>query len=433
MKGLHAEVGGYTPEVHSFRFYGGGGPYYFAGNGKNAYGGQVRFNASYKTYVSVDLSTSYDNVFHGRFQAALTLSAPFGPRQCLKSCRPADILNDRLVQPVVREEIVVVDHREKNFTAIDPATGAPYYFIFVDNTSHSDGTYESPYPALDQALANSAEGDILYLFPGDGMTTGLTTDSGFQLLNRQSILGSGLAYTFPTTVGDVSVPVLANGLPHLFGTDPTDFVIGLANQNTIAGLHLETDSVASSCIDATSSIVDCTVIDNFIEPTGSNEFALSIGEGTGTFFIQGNTVNGADNSNGISISVGGDAMIAFLNNSMNNGGVEIDNDGMGTSLSVLFENNSVTGGLFVGNNDDATGIYQITSNQFSDPSNYATVDASMGTVCVRFQDNTGTGGGAYSMTQADPAVFNLEPFTGNTPDTYAPSGTINSVPQDSCD
>ncbi len=43
------------------------------------------------------------------------------------------------------EEIIVIDKVRKKTVAIDPATGLPYFFVFVNNTSSSNGTYESPY------------------------------------------------------------------------------------------------------------------------------------------------------------------------------------------------------------------------------------------------------------------------------------------------
>ena len=60
----------------------------------------------------------------------------------------ADAIVSRMVQPVGREEIIVVGKKNQNPPAIDPATGQPYFFVFVNNTSSSDGTYESPYPTL---------------------------------------------------------------------------------------------------------------------------------------------------------------------------------------------------------------------------------------------------------------------------------------------
>ena len=61
------------------------------------------------------------------------------------------IIAERAIQRVDRYEIIPVDRKYKNSVAIDPLTGQPYFFWFVNNLSHSDGTFESPFPMLVQA------------------------------------------------------------------------------------------------------------------------------------------------------------------------------------------------------------------------------------------------------------------------------------------
>ena len=394
LKGLNAEAGLYSEEKKSLWFYGGIGPYYYGGKGENAYGGRIRLNGNYKSYVSLELSGSYDNVFHDIFQAQLSFSVPFGPRSRAKrgsspnDCSSWAFLKERIVQPVVKDEIIATNTRRKKFLAIDPSGGAPYYFIFVDNTSSSDGTYESPYPTLDQAIAASSPGNIIYIFPGDGTSTGLTTDSGYQLLDGQQLLGSGYSYTFATAIGPVQVPSLAGGQPHLVALDDADTLIIPGNGNTIVGLQLEADGDDANCIGTDNPITDLTVIDNLLEPLGSNESSTAIysSSAAGTFLIQGNTVN---------------------------------SEGVGSN------------NIYIGSSGPLAAL--VTDNAFN--ATYTSIQAGNpgDSICLRFQNNSSSAGeDAYFFSSNTDAPFNLEPFTGNTPDSYQSAGTITSVAQDTC-
>ncbi len=163
MKGADAEIGFHFGKSRNFDFYAAAGPYYYIGEiGHNTWGGKTRLAGMYKEYIRIEVSDSYDRMFHNNFQVQLTFTLPFGGRSRVKktgacnSCRKADALASRMLQPVGRQEIIVVGKKEKTQLAIDPATGLPYFFVFVDNTSSSDGTYESPYPTLAQAQDNSS-------------------------------------------------------------------------------------------------------------------------------------------------------------------------------------------------------------------------------------------------------------------------------------
>src|ERR1700722_132057 len=222
MKGFDAEVGGHY-DTADFRFYTGAGPYYFDGQlGPSAWGGKARVYAGWKDYVGVQVIASADRVFHGIVQGEIILSLPFGPRSDLKeknkNCRSARRLDRRMVQPVVRDEIIVLNKHRKHSTAINPATGDPYVFWFVDNTSHSDGTFESPFNTLMDSQSASGPNDIIYVFPGNATSTGMS--DGIVLKNGQQLLGATTSHNLPTTVGEITItpqassnflPLIING------------------------------------------------------------------------------------------------------------------------------------------------------------------------------------------------------------------------------
>ncbi|MCX6991193.1 MAG: inverse autotransporter beta domain-containing protein [Chlamydiae bacterium] len=238
MKGIDGEAGFHFGKTSLFDFYGAAGPYYFKGEmGKGAIGGKARIASYFKEYITLELSDSWDNVFKNNVQGQLTLTLPFGPKSrqkattknCPDTCDYANTLAMRMVQPVARQEIIVIDTDKK-------ATPANSFVLFVDNLSHSAGTFESPYATLSDAEANSKPGDIIYVFPGDGTSTGM--NSGITLKEGQSLLGAGTEYSLATTLGTISIPASSSTSPVLTNTNSAP-VVTLASNNIVSGLYIE--------------------------------------------------------------------------------------------------------------------------------------------------------------------------------------------------
>ncbi|HUD01981.1 MAG TPA: inverse autotransporter beta domain-containing protein, partial [Rhabdochlamydiaceae bacterium] len=214
MAGADAEAGAHFFQNKDFDLYAGAGPYYFAkrDGGKNAIGGKARLTAWYKDYVSLEVSGSGDAVFHGIVQGTLGFYLPLGPKKYSeKCCRYQKQFQYRIARPVDRDEIIVLNHHTKSELAINPATGDPYHFLFVNNTSHSNGTFESPFSTLLTAQNASVPNDVIYVFPGDGTVTGM--NAGITLQNSQKFFGSGIVQTLKTTNGTVKIPALSSSLP----------------------------------------------------------------------------------------------------------------------------------------------------------------------------------------------------------------------------
>ncbi len=301
MSGADGEAGMHLRPLEKLNFYAGAGPYYFEGGGRNMWGGKARIDAYYKDYLSLELSGSYDDLFHGIVQGTIALNLPLGagsklkPRntRCPISCCDLQILSGRMVQPVNREEIIVLDRRHKYSVAIDPLTGLPYHFIFVDNLHHSAGTIESPYPDFDTALSVASAGDVIYVFPGDGIATGLT--GNYQLQDNQRVIGAGTPYTIGTTLGSIVIPALAAQMPLFTGIDPTLPVISLGNNNTFSGLHLlgVGDSglfAYPACLGSFSPIDRLTVLNNYFETLVGAD-GINIAGTSGAMLFKGNTFN----------------------------------------------------------------------------------------------------------------------------------------------
>lgn len=231
MKGLTSEAGIHIKKMKNMAFYGAFGPYYFERKGDNAIGGKARISATFLDALKVELSGSYDPVFHGIIQGEVGVNIAFGPRKRVKKQREGML--ERALVPAYRQEIIVVDKQNKNQVAIDPITNKPYNFIFVNNLSHSDGSYESPYHLLQSAQDVSVPHDVIYVFSGDGTTRDL--DTGFVLKDYQRLWGSGTAQQLPTTLGEVTVPKMTTDSPHVTFTS-NERIIRLANQTEVSGM-----------------------------------------------------------------------------------------------------------------------------------------------------------------------------------------------------
>lgn len=235
LKGGDAEVGFHFGRRVNWDSWIAAGPYYFIGQlGGPRWGVKGRIGASFYEYLTLEFINSWDQTFHYRPQAQITLAWPFGPKVKTKRENCPCSLSERMIQPVSRQEIIVVDRANKDTVAINPVTGAPFFVVFVDNTSSSNGTFESPYSSLAQAQSASLPGDIIYVLPGDGTTTNM--DMGINLQLDQSFWGSGVAHDLLTTRGSVLISAQSAATPLI--TNTAGSAITLANGNAVSGFSI---------------------------------------------------------------------------------------------------------------------------------------------------------------------------------------------------
>ncbi len=332
MRGLNAEVGAHIKRFKNVVFYGAAGPYFFSNFGKQAWGGETRLVAGIYDYVNIQVNGSYDTVFKGIVQGQIGLSIPLGPKkQSTDSCGQEFIVKQRARERVDRNEIIILDKKTNESVAINPLTGQPYFFWFVDNTSSSLGTFESPFPTLLAAQNNAAPHDIIYVYPGDGTNTGMNV--GVVLQDYQRLLGTGIAHQFRTTLGEVDVPILAPGLPTITSTPTSRNVTTMANNNEVSGFNIiqtATSAFDTSCVSLngldglitnntftvshnegegvsiTASSCGTAIISNNIfrsNDSANTSMGLNIHDSTGNIIIQDNLFTGVDASTGLSNGV----------------------------------------------------------------------------------------------------------------------------------
>ena len=241
MKGANAEVGLHVESYKPIPLYFALGPYYLTGSGASTWGGQLRARADFfDEILRIEANTSYDHFFHWIGQGQISLSYAFGKRKEKKcSCPKGKSFYTRSLQKVDRFEIIPTGKERVSGPAIDPENGSPFLFVFVDNTSSSLGTFESPYPTLAEAEANSFPGQILYVFPGDGTSTGM--NAGVTLKNSQMLVGASVPLTINTSWGPITIPPLASSPPVITNLAAAP-VVTLANNNFLSGLYLENNT-----------------------------------------------------------------------------------------------------------------------------------------------------------------------------------------------
>lgn len=243
LKGANAEIGAHIDHFRKAPVYLAAGPYYLTGTGKTTWGGEFRATVDlFDQYLKLGANTSYDHFFKWIGQGQISLNIPLGAKNKVRhkvnqSCSQTVSLNLRAVQSVDRNEIIPVGKQHVLEPAMNPVTQDPYYFVFVDNTSSSFGTYESPFPSLSQAEAFSSPGDIIYVFAGNGTSDGM--NEGIILKDSQMLLGGADSYLFPTTLGFISIPPMSSSKPIITNNTLDSPVVTLANHNTVSGFYIE--------------------------------------------------------------------------------------------------------------------------------------------------------------------------------------------------
>jgi len=151
----------------------------------------------------------------------------------------------------------------------------------VNNQSSSLGTFESPYPTIQQGLAAASPESIIYVYRGGG-TAYDTGASGITLQDGQSLWGASTKQLLVTTLGEVSIAAHAIGLPTFTGADGNHAVIVLKNNNQVSGVHVTSTSARSAIVagdpdnidenlDPLYSSINPSIINNSVDGIYTND------------------------------------------------------------------------------------------------------------------------------------------------------------------
>lgn len=497
MTGFNAELGAHPlKSTRNYDLYVAAGPYYFAGKNKHAWGGMIRAKATGWKYFSLEVGDSYDHLFHNRFHAEVAVSVPLGGKKlrstkkgsnkALSNCFANNIMFHRASQPAERQEIIVIDKRTRHHTidpiAIDPATGQPFYFVFVNNTNVDlgDGTFENPFSNLspgDNPTANAQEasspGNIIYVFSGDGTPAGM--GNGISLKNSQRFLGSGVSHQFITTKGNVVVPSLTTNYPSVTTTDFPGIVILAPHSNEVSGFILSLPFSIPTIATLTDLTGNVSITRNILDggtPTVIANFTDSPNAPT-TVLIDNNQITGGHIEAQLS-TTSLSSNLTLTNNACNNSfdGLIFAQTAPGAIGSVFISGNEIQGmpvsatevAIGLDSNTNAVLSARILNNNIHDNGapgismhkNFAmangaiqaeiasnilnnnaqgvqitTADAAT-SICTRLINNraTNNGGNDYVLTNTSGAL-KLEPPENNI-GVFTLSGIIDFVPPCSC-
>ena len=295
LKGGNAEVGVHIAKVKGIDFYSALGPYYFGNDRQHTFGGEFRLGMDVRSILRIEGNMSYDHLFGWIGQGQISLSYAFTPKAISRtpkkgSCSSNTFVRDRAFQRVDKQEVVVVTTQKKKSVAINSATGLPYVVWFVDNTSHSQGTYESPFNTLADAESASHANDIIAILPGDGTDRGM--DKGIFLKANQKLWGMGTVHDLQTSVGSIQIKPVASGLP-VISNSGANWVVGADFGGEIAGLRImEANSNGASIYGQVSGHY---LIKNNVISTLAGGACICL-SGASEGIIVNNTCLGGDNS-----------------------------------------------------------------------------------------------------------------------------------------
>lgn len=202
---------------------------------------------------------------------------------------------------------------------------------YVGNTAAPAGMGRSsdPFDTLAEAQAASSSGDTIYIFYGDGTTTG--QNAGIVLKDTQRLLGEGVALTVPVGVNGGASPTTLRAA----GSQPR---VGNAAGNGVAATDAVPAEIRGLSLSGSANAIDISLTS----------------AGTGTLAIKDNTIFGAG-AEGIDInqSSSGALTLDVQNNTWNTAGTHTGN---------AFDARTIAGALNlnVGNNTNilasATGV-----------------------------------------------------------------------------
>ena len=247
-------------------------------------GGKVRLYASPNPYVTLGADYSYDRLFKSRANGFISLNVPLGKVFHINSPKKKNT-SWALIQgqDPVRQEIIPFYREKHQFTHKSPQ-GAPLQVLFVDNTFDGvgNGTTETPFSSLISAENASKEGDLIYVFYGDGTSRGYS--EGFSFKNKQKLIGSGASFN----LYGVKIPALTPEKLPLISSSNIAIKAICSNDIEMRGLHIQAEKDSLAFLNSFSSGV---ITQNTIEG-GKNVPAMQIDHVQKELVFSFNTIQG---------------------------------------------------------------------------------------------------------------------------------------------
>ncbi|MCP5492633.1 MAG: inverse autotransporter beta domain-containing protein [Chlamydiales bacterium] len=316
---VEGEIGSrYINKNVPLELYGSLGSYYLFSNKVDrtnfgrAWGGTASATLEIMDRFFAGIDVTYDRIFRWTVQGVAGINLLPKPKQIPRF----------LSQPIMRNEIIPIQKRVQRAPLINPATHEPFNFVFVNNQSGSNGTFEDPYPTLLEAQAASNPRDIIYLYPGDGTTTGY--DAGYKMRAWQVLQGSGTDLPLAGTVIPAQTPGQMPIMTNLAGNGVT-----LEDFNIIRGIHVNGASINN----ITDGGVAGSYLIEYCRIANSQLFAIDGTAALGTIFtltgskivrnneFYGNGISGGGQDSDVVILAAPNSVVRIQDNYMDGQGI----------------------------------------------------------------------------------------------------------------
>jgi len=374
LAGFDAEAGGKLLSLgNSGALRGYGGLYHYGAEGSDSFWGwRLRLEAQPNRHWRAGLALQNDTTFGTNVTFSIGASLPVAGRQTTSIEEQPSAL-DRIAEAPRRNPNIILDRQTKRTdfserrveNAINPDTGAEYNFQHVqlgaNGGSGGNGTTETPFGNLSDALATAQAADIVYVQAADV----INIPGFFSIPDGVALLSSGPEQQVTTQqFGQVTLPGSDSGNFPLI-----DDTVSLENDTTIAGFRIE--NTMDSGIEAIS-VNNVTIRDNQID--GSALSGVFLQNVTGTVEIANNRITQpTDYGVEIEFLTGTAQDLILTGNEISEGGLEgiLINVSEAAQVQASLENNTLSnngdkGIAIIGETNSAGSLCVALSNNASD-------------------------------------------------------------------
>ncbi len=220
------------------------------------------------------------------------------------------------------------------------------WYVKNDSTPGGLGRSNDPLDTLAEAQTASAANDTIYVFAGNGTTSGQSL--GIVLKAGQRLLGEGVALTVPVSVNGGPNPTTLRAAGSQPQIDNTTVGGNGVSVTDLTGVEIHGLNIAgnTNAIDVTTTAANSgsfEIANNTIRAAGVEGIDVNGGgSGTLTVSIHDNTVTSTGNGIDVARTAGSVNITAFDDNVVtgNTGGIGINV--VGTGASILFDTNPGT-------------------------------------------------------------------------------------------
>ena len=342
LKGYDIEIGRKLPFFDDFRVFIAKYKFYNQGLNINGYRyrGLYTFLESENSKLFLEGEYSSDNARNEASYMGFRYSYYFGNN---KKQKLTD-LEKRMTNQVIRDLDIVTQSKISSVSSVEKIKsddGNDKKIIYVNNNvaTSGNGTIESPYKTLIEAQNNSSAYNIIYVYRGDGTSSGY--NQGIILKDYQKIYGQYIDFK----LSDITNNAADSGKIFITKTDYSvisntgSSTITAAKSNTIAGLDI----------------------------SSTGQIGINYNDGQLGVTIQNNYIHG--NTSGINITSSNyDATNIIQNNRITNNsvnGITITSDNSSITTNNISNNtisSNLTTGLYILSNNSSSSFNTVSGN-----------------------------------------------------------------------